>query len=92
MPLSTNLRSTQCVFLGYSPLHKGYKCLDVNSGRVYISLDVVFDETLFPFSKLHLNAGACLRAEISLLPDSLLNPSSVGADNVVDHSAVSLTN
>jgi histone deacetylase 1/2 len=30
-------RSKQCVFLGYSHMHKGFKCLDVASGRVYIS-------------------------------------------------------
>ena len=60
-------RSTQCVFLGYSNLHKGYKCLEVTTGRIYISRDVVFDETLFPFAKLHPNAGALLRSEISLL-------------------------
>jgi hypothetical protein len=27
-------RSTRCVFLGHNNLHKGYKCLDVSSGRV----------------------------------------------------------
>ena len=43
-------RSKQCVFLGYSSLHKGYKCLHVPTNRVYISRDVVFDETVFPFS------------------------------------------
>lgn len=43
-------RSKKCVFLGYSPLHKGYKCLHVPSNRVYISRDVVFDENVFPFS------------------------------------------
>ncbi|WVZ90565.1 hypothetical protein U9M48_036856 [Paspalum notatum var. saurae] len=67
-------RSKQCVFLGYSNSHKGFKCLDVSSGRVYISRDVIFDEEVFPFSKLHPNAGALLRSEISLLPSSLLNP------------------
>jgi histone deacetylase 1/2 len=43
-------RSKKCVFLGYSPLHKGYKCLHVPSNRVYISRDVIFDENVFPFS------------------------------------------
>jgi histone deacetylase 1/2 len=43
-------RSKQCVFLGYSSLHKGYKCLHVPTNRVYISRDVVFDETVFPFT------------------------------------------
>jgi histone deacetylase 1/2 len=35
-------RSKKCVFLGYSSLHKGYKCLHVPTNRVYISRDVVF--------------------------------------------------
>jgi hypothetical protein len=60
--------STQCVFLGYSNIHKGFKCLDVATGRVYISRDVVFDETVYPFTKLNPNAGARLRDEILLLP------------------------
>jgi len=43
-------RSTLCVFLGYPPDHKGYRCLDLNTNRVIISRHVVFDETTFPFS------------------------------------------
>jgi hypothetical protein len=39
-------------------MHKGFKCLDPKEGRVYISRDVVFDESVFPFSSLHPNAGA----------------------------------
>ena len=64
-------RSKQCVFLGYSAQHKGVKCLDVSTGRVYISRDLVFDETKFPFADLHPNAGALLREEILLLPPHL---------------------
>lgn len=67
-----SFRSTRCVFLGYSAKHKEYKCLEPTTGRVYISRDVVFDESIFPFSDLHPNAGALLRKEILLLPDSSL--------------------
>jgi histone deacetylase 1/2 len=44
-------RSKQCVFLGYSPRHKGVKCLEVSTSHVYISRDVVFDEAVFSFQK-----------------------------------------
>ena len=43
-------RSTQCVFIGYSRLHKGHLCLHPNSGQVYITRHIVFDELAFPFS------------------------------------------
>jgi hypothetical protein len=64
--------SKRCAFLGYSNVHKGFKCLDIYIGRIYISRDVVFDEQVFPFSKLHTNAGGHLRSEIELLPLLLL--------------------
>ena len=50
-------RSKRCVFLGYSPMHKGVKCLDVPTSRVYVSRDAVFDESVFRFASLHQNAG-----------------------------------
>jgi hypothetical protein len=65
--------------LGYSNLHKGFKCLDVGEGRVYISHDVVFDKTVHPFKKLNRNAGAQLRAEILLLPKDS-QPSTPGVE------------
>ncbi|WVZ68483.1 hypothetical protein U9M48_017417 [Paspalum notatum var. saurae] len=77
-------RSKQCVFLGYSTLHKGFKCLDVSSGRVYISRDVVFDENIYPFASLHPNAGACLCNEILLLPSHL--HANHGDEPTVDHT------
>ena len=82
-----SFRSKQCVFLGYSNLHKGFKCLDVSSGRIYISRDVVFDESIFPFSKLNPNAGARLHSELNLLPPNLLNLPSSGSANTHDNSA-----
>ena len=66
-------RSIRCVFLGYSSLHKGFKCLEPSTGRVYISRDVVFDETVFPFASMHPNAGALLRKQISLHREHLHN-------------------
>ena len=73
------------VFMGFSTHHKGFKCLDVSSGHVYILRDVVFDENIFPFSTLHSNAGARLRSEILLLPSSMTNynTTSPGGTHVV---------
>lgn len=38
--------------LGYSLNHRGYTCLDVFTGRVYLSRHV-FDESSFPFLSVH---------------------------------------
>ncbi|KAG8472493.1 hypothetical protein CXB51_034175 [Gossypium anomalum] len=43
-------RSRSCTFLGFGSNHKGYKCLD-DSGRVFLSRHVIFDETTFPFQQ-----------------------------------------
>jgi hypothetical protein len=50
-PHKLSPRSTLCVFLGYSPHHKGYLCFDRQSNRTIISRHEVFDETSFPFSE-----------------------------------------
>jgi hypothetical protein len=77
-----SFRSTRCVFLGFSPRHKGVKCLDVSTGHVYISHDVVFDETIFPFAELHPNASRRLKQDILLLPQ---HPSNSGDANIDDY-------
>jgi hypothetical protein len=43
----------------------------------------VFDENIFPFAALHPNAGARLKAEITLLPLSLLSPQATFGDAIV---------
>jgi hypothetical protein len=73
-------RSKECVFLEYSNMHKGFKCLDVSIGRIYIFRDVIIDESIFPFAKLHPNAGVRLRSKILLLPPSLIPPESLHND------------
>ncbi|KAB2601869.1 hypothetical protein D8674_002874 [Pyrus ussuriensis x Pyrus communis] len=42
-------KSIPCVFIGYDNQYKGYRCLDVASGKVYISRNVQFDELTFPY-------------------------------------------
>ncbi|KAK2454628.1 putative mitochondrial protein [Trifolium repens] len=44
-----DFRSHECIFIGYSNTHKGYKCLSP-SGRIFISKDVLFNEDRFPYS------------------------------------------
>jgi hypothetical protein len=43
-------------------MHKGFKCLNISTGCLYISRDVVFDENFFPSASLGSNAGALLHS------------------------------
>ncbi|GJT74230.1 hypothetical protein Tco_1040955 [Tanacetum coccineum] len=42
-------RGVKCVLLGYPQNQKGYKLYDLNTKEIFLSRDVVFDETMFPF-------------------------------------------
>ncbi|KAI3815032.1 hypothetical protein L1987_14684 [Smallanthus sonchifolius] len=44
-------RSNACVFLGYPPNHRGYRCLDLKTRQVIMSRHVIFDEAVFPYGK-----------------------------------------
>ena len=43
-----DFHTRKCIFIGYSPSHKGYKCL-TSSGKVHILRHVIFYETIFPY-------------------------------------------
>ncbi|KAH0641901.1 hypothetical protein KY290_035198 [Solanum tuberosum] len=42
-------KTYHCVFIGYNNLHKGCRCYHPSIRRVYISIDVVFDENTLPY-------------------------------------------
>lgn len=64
-----DFRTTKCLFLGYSPHHKGYKCLSPN-GRLYISRDVKFNELYFPYSSDFVSTS-CHTSSPIILPSAL---------------------
>ena len=41
-------RSIPCIFLGYSHSHKGFRCLDPTTSKLYITRHAQFDEHHFP--------------------------------------------
>lgn len=47
-----------CVFLGYTSVHRGYKCLHP-SGRLYIDDTIHFNELEFPYPLLFSNGIPC---------------------------------
>ena len=63
-----DFHSSKCIFIGYSPSHKGYKCLHP-SDRVYIVKHVTFDETCFPSTLLDdkLNTSPCVSESVKSL-------------------------
>jgi len=65
-----DFHSKECVLLGYSPNHKGYKCLD-STGKIFISKDVIFNEIKFPYDTLFpIDQPTSLSHDASTLPTS----------------------
>ncbi|KAK2414048.1 putative mitochondrial protein [Trifolium repens] len=50
-------RAIKCVFVGYSPTQKGYKCFDPKNKKMYVTMDVTFFENKYFFDDTHLQVG-----------------------------------
>ncbi|KAJ6871938.1 hypothetical protein NC651_031122 [Populus alba x Populus x berolinensis] len=45
-------KSRPCVFLGYSLTQHAFQCLNLHTGKIYLSRHVTFDENIFPFKMI----------------------------------------
>ena len=63
-------RSERCVFLGYSALYIGYRCLSLTSGKIYISRDIIFKEHDYPYKKPSLISNSDNLSTLELLGSS----------------------
>ncbi len=58
------------IFIDYSPLHKGYKCLDL-SGKVFVTRHVSINETKFPYKELFLKQSTLNVSNIDISSSSV---------------------
>jgi hypothetical protein len=81
-------KSYPCVFLGYSPIHKGYRCLHPPSKRVYLSRHVIFDEKIFPYANPNLLFSPAQEnstfSTFTELAGGFFRPSSFGLSNATN--------
>jgi hypothetical protein len=85
-----SIRTSKCVFIGYNSSHKGYKCLDQSTWRIYISRDVVFDENIFPFEDSKASATPRTTHHPVLLP-TLTKPTAYIEQSLIDTQIPVLT-
>ncbi|GJZ09562.1 retrovirus-related pol polyprotein from transposon TNT 1-94 [Tanacetum coccineum] len=70
-------RSIPCIFIGYSAQHKGYRCLDPISSRIFVTRHARFNETIFPFSGSSCNTPISSLELTTFLQDIPSHTSSV---------------
>ena len=61
-------RAVKCIFIGYSPTQKGYKCFDSVSKHLFVSLDVAFHEDTQFYPKSSIQGERASESQI-LVPE-----------------------
>ncbi|KAB1212300.1 Retrovirus-related Pol polyprotein from transposon TNT 1-94 [Morella rubra] len=85
-----DFRSALCVFIGYSTDHKQYLCYHIPSQRTYISRNVVFDESVFPFQGSPSVVFVPPVSTVTSLPSTIVLPAPVlTPSSHPSHSSVS---
>ncbi|XP_019253992.1 PREDICTED: uncharacterized protein LOC109232701 [Nicotiana attenuata] len=82
-------RATICVFLGYPTGKKGYKLLNLQTKAIFISRNVIFHESVFPFTSSHTNFSSLFptpsNTDFSIYDDSSPAPNSSSVPLVPSH-------
>lgn len=52
--------SSPCLFLGYPASYRGYRCIDLNTKKIFICKHVRFDEGVFPLAISSMQGSQCL--------------------------------
>ena len=77
-----NFHTQKCLMIGYSLIHKGYKCLD-STGKTYIARHVQFNESEFPYSELFLTKSD---SQISFVQPNQVSFSNISITEVIQNS------
>ncbi|PKU73789.1 Retrovirus-related Pol polyprotein from transposon TNT 1-94 [Dendrobium catenatum] len=79
--------STPCVFIGYSSAQKGYRCLNPQTGKVFVSRHVIFNESIYPY--LQSTSSRCANPSYNYTPPLILVPTP--QQNQTQHNTVTTT-
>lgn len=68
--------SLQCVFVGCSDKHRGYRCLHPPTGRLYISRHVIFheDQIYYAAAPLSISSPPLAIVPVDFLPNQPTQP------------------
>lgn len=70
--------SKACVFMGYPSYYKGYKLLNLETNKIFISRNVVFHEEIFPFASENISeVTSDFFNTLEHLPSNVSHPSPI---------------